>query len=627
MSKPSFRPETGSIPTNPGVYRFMDGNGRVIYVGKAKNLRARLTSYFGNHEKLHERTQRMVQTARDVTWTIVDSEYEALQLEFMWIKQYEPLFNVRFRDDKSYPYLAISMREEIPRAFVTRNRELRGVKYFGPYTQAWAIRETLDNLLKVFPVRSCSKTVYDNAKKNQRPCILAEIGKCSAPCVGRIEPSAHKAIAKSLGDFMNRGDSSYLRSMQEKMKLASDSQQYEYAAQLRDDITALEKVLEKSTVVLQDQTDADLFGLARDQLNAAVSFFIVRGGRIRGNKGFVMDLAEQMDDSEIVEQLIKDVYEEKPNIEPNSVPKEILIPTLPTNKEALEEWLTKKRGSKVSLRVPMRGDKKTLAHTAEANAKHTLGSYKSKRSVDFTTRADALAGIQKSLGLEVAPLRIECFDISHLGGTGAVGSMAVFEDGLSKKSQYRRFNVENFIDDTDAIYQVLSRRLKYLQQGAQESKFSYRPGLLLIDGGLPQVNAAARALKDSGIDDIAICGIAKRLEEVWLPGVDYPVILPRTSDELFLLQRIRDEAHRFAIEAQRKKRSRSIQSQLLEINGLGEKRAKQLLRRFGSATRLRSATAEEISDLPGIGKILGKQIREHLNKEPEDSTPISDESQ
>lgn len=627
MNKPSFRPETGSIPTNPGVYRFMDGNGRVIYVGKAKNLRSRLSSYFGNHSKLHERTQRMVETAKDVTWTIVDSEYEALQLEFMWIKQYEPLFNVRFRDDKSYPYLAISMKDEVPRAFVTRNRELKGVKYFGPYTQAWAIRETLDNLLKVFPVRSCSRSVYDNAKKNQRPCILAEIGKCSAPCVGRVEKPAHKSIAKALGDFMNRGDNSYLKSMQEKMRQASESQQYEYAAQLRDDINALEKVLEKSTVVMQDQTDADLFGLARDELNAAVSFFIVRGGRIRGNKGFVMDLAEDMQDEEIVEQLIKDVYEQKPNIEPNSVPKEILVPTLPTNIESLEQWLTDKRGSKVSLRIPQRGDKRTLSQTAEANAKHTLGNYKSKRSVDFTTRADALAGIQKSLGLEVAPLRIECFDISHLGGTGAVGSMVVFEDGLSKKAQYRRFNVENFVDDTDAIYQVLMRRLKYLQETVPDSKFSYKPGLLLIDGGLPQVNAAARALKDSGIDDIAACGIAKRLEEVWIPGVDYPVILPRTSDELFLLQRIRDEAHRFAIEAQRKKRSRNIQSQLLEINGLGEKRAKQLLRRFGSATRLRTATAEEISDLPGIGLELAKHIQTHLNNQPANSEKTAGENQ
>lgn len=622
MTIPSFRPQTSTIPTDPGVYRFMDGNGRVIYVGKAKNLRSRLTSYFRNQQKLHERTQRMVQTARDVTWTIVDSEYEALQLEFMWIKQYEPLFNVRFRDDKSYPYLAISMREEVPRAFVTRNRELKGVKYFGPYTQAWAIRETLDNLLKVFPVRSCSKSVFETAKKNARPCILAEISKCSAPCVDRIEKPAHKSIAKSLGDFMSRGDNSYLKSMQEKMKLASESQQYEYAAQLRDDINALEKVLEKSTVVLQDQTDADLFGLARDQLNAAVSFFIVRGGRIRGNKGFVMDLADQMEDAEIVEQLIKDVYEEKPNIEPNSVPKEILVPALPTNSEALEEWLSNKRGSRVKLRIPQRGDKRTLSQTAEANAKHTLGSYKSKRSVDFTTRADALAGIQKSLGLEVAPLRIECFDISHLGGTGAVGSMVVFEDGLSKKSQYRRFNVDNFVDDTDAIYQVLTRRLKYLKEGAEESKFSYRPGLLLIDGGLPQVNAAAKALVDSGIDDIAICGIAKRLEEVWIPGNQYPVILPRTSDELFLLQRIRDEAHRFAIEAQRKKRSKSIQSQLLDINGLGEKRAKQLLRRFGSATRLRNATAEEIGDVPGIGIELARQIREQLSKD----SAVSDET-
>lgn len=626
MTRPSFRPETGSIPINPGVYRFIDGNGRVIYVGKAKNLRARLSSYFGNQQKLHERTQRMVETARDVTWTIVDSEYEALQLEFMWIKQYEPLFNVRFRDDKSYPYLAISMRDEVPRAFVTRNRELRGVKYFGPYTQAWAIRETLDNLLKVFPVRSCSKTVFEAAKKNDRPCLLAEIGKCSAPCVNRIDKPAHKAIAKSLGDFMNRGDTSYLKSMHDKMRLASESQQYEYAAQLRDDIGALEKVLEKSTVVLQDQTDADLFGLARDQLNAAVSFFIVRGGRIRGNKGFVMDLADEMEDSEIVEQLLKDVYEEKPNIEPNSVPKEILVPALPTNQKGLEEWLREKRGSKVTVRIPMRGDKRTLSQTAEANAKHTLGSYKSKRSVDFTTRADALAGIQKSLGLEVAPLRIECFDISHLGGTGAVGSMAVFEDGLSKKAQYRRFNVENFTDDTDAIYQVLIRRLKYLHEGAVDSKFSYRPGLLLIDGGLPQVNAAARALADSGVGDIAICGIAKRLEEIWLPGVEYPVILPRNSDELFLLQRIRDEAHRFAIEAQRKKRSRNIQSQLLEINGLGEKRARQLLRRFGSAKRLREATVDEIGDVSGIGKELASQIHLQLNKEPANSEETGEES-
>lgn len=627
MTKPSFRPETSSIPTQPGVYRFMDANSRVIYVGKAKNLRARLTSYFGNQQKLHERTRRMVETAADVTWTIVDSEYEALQLEFMWIKQYDPLFNVRFRDDKSYPYLAISMREEIPRAFVTRNRELRGVKYFGPYTQAWAIRETLDNLLKVFPVRSCSKSVFDNAKKNSRPCILAEIGKCSAPCVGRIDQAAHKSIAKSLGDFMNRGDSSYLRSMQEKMALASQDQQYEYAAQLRDDIAALERVLEKSTVVLQDQTDADLFGLARDSLNAAVSFFIVRGGRIRGNKGFVIDLADELSDSEIVEQLIKDVYEEKPNIEPNSVPKEILVPELPTNKEALETWLSEKRGKKVTFRIPQRGDKRTLSQTALANAKHTLATYKSKRSVDFTTRADALAGIQKSLNLETAPLRIECYDISHLGGTGAVGSMVVFEDGLSKKGQYRRFNIDKFADDTDAIYQVLMRRLKYLGETQTENKFSYRPGLLLIDGGLPQVNAAKRALVDSGTEDIAVCGIAKRLEEVWVPGEDFPIILPRTSDELFLLQRIRDEAHRFAIEAQRKKRSKSIQSQLLSIPGLGDKRARQLLRRFGSATRLRQASAEEISDLPGIGVALAEEIHRHLNKSVQESAESESDNQ
>lgn len=614
MNPTSFRPATADIPKQPGVYRFLDVNKRVIYVGKAKNLRSRLTSYFGNFQKLHERTQRMLTMANDVTWTIVDSEYEALQLEFMWIKQYDPPFNVRFRDDKSYPYLAISVKEDVPRAFITRNRELRGVRYFGPYTQAWAIRETLDTLLKVYPVRSCSKSVFDTAKRNQRPCLLAEIGKCAAPCVERISKPDHKALAISLGDFMNSGSTDHITALETKMQLASNEQNYEYAAQLRDDIGALSKVLEKSRIVLQDQTDADLFGMARDELSAAVSYFIIRGGRIRGNKGFVIEIDSERDDENLIEQLLRDVYAPKPNIEPNSVPREILVPSLPANTKTLEFWLRELRGGPVDIKVPQRGDKASLGKTAAANASHALGVYKSKRSTDFTTRADALAGIQRALEMENAPLRIECFDISHLGGTGAVGSMVVFEDGLKKKDQFRRFNIENFRDDTDAIYQVLSRRLKYLQETASETKFSYRPGLLLIDGGLPQVNAARNALVDAGVGDIAICGIAKRLEEVWVPGKDYPVIFPRTSDELFMLQRIRDEAHRFAIEAQRKTRSRSIQSRLTEIPGLGDKRVKQLLRHFGSVTRLRKASVAEIESVAGISTPLAESIHTHLNE-------------
>lgn len=614
MNPTSFRPATGDIPTQPGVYRFLDVNKRVIYVGKAKNLRSRLTSYFGTFNKLHERTQRMLTMANDVTWTIVDSEYEALQLEFMWIKQYDPVFNVRFRDDKSYPYLAISVREDVPRAFITRNRELRGVRYFGPYTQAWAIRETLDTLLKVYPVRSCSKSIFDAAKRNKRACLLAEIGKCSAPCVERIAKPDHKALAIALGDFMGSGSTDHITALEGKMKLASAEQNYEYAGQLRDDIGALSKVLEKSRIVLQDQTDADLFGMARDELSAAVSYFIIRGGRIRGNKGFVIEIDSERDDENLIEQLLRDVYAPKPNVEPNSVPREILVPTLPANTKTLEFWLRELRGGPVDIKVPQRGDKASLGKTATTNASHALGVYKSKRSTDFTTRADALAGIQRSLEMETAPLRIECFDISHLGGTGAVGSMVVFEDGLKKTDQFRRFNIDNFRDDTDAIYQVLSRRLKYLQESAAETKFSYRPGLLLIDGGLPQVNAAKKALQDAGVGNIAICGIAKRLEEVWVPGKDFPVIFPRTSDELFMLQRIRDEAHRFAIEAQRKTRSRSIQSRLTEIPGLGDKRVKQLLRHFGSVARLRQASVAEIETVAGISSPLAVTIHAHLTE-------------
>ena len=614
----SFRPKTSEIPTEPGVYRWFDKNGRILYVGKAKNLRARLSSYFAPLDSLHERTRRMVTSASDVQWTIVKSEYEALQLEFHWIKEFSPPFNVRFKDDKSYPYLAISTGDLYPRAFITRNRDLSGLKYFGPYTNAWAIRETLDTLLKVYPVRSCSAGVFNRAKSSNRACLLADIGKCSAPCVERIDKASHKKIAIDFADFMGGGDTKHIESLRTRMQTASDEQHYERAAKLRDNIEALEAVLEKSTVVFNDQTDADLFAIADDELAAAVQMFRVRGGRIRGVRGWVVDKELERDLPELVEYVIQNVYSTGKPSSAAEIPKEIIVPATPLDLGVLQKWLTELRGSKVDIRVAQRGDKRALQETAMKNAQHALALYKTRRSTDFTARADALAGIQKALGLEDAPLRIECFDVSHLAGTDVVASMVVFEDGLAKKDQYRRFSIAETTDDTDSIYQVLMRRLKYLKAPetdleADPTKFSYRPNLLIVDGGQPQVSAAIRALADSGITDLAVCGIAKRLEEIWLPGESFPVILPRATDELFLLQRIRDEAHRFAITFQRAKRSSAIGSTLSEITGLGDKRVAALLKHFGSAKRLRLATVEEISEVAGIGRALAEQIAGVLN--------------
>ena len=614
----SFRPKTSEIPTEPGVYRWFDKNGRILYVGKAKNLRARLSSYFAPLDSLHSRTRRMVTSAADVQWTIVKTEYEALQLEFQWIKEFSPPFNIRFKDDKSYPYLAISSGDTYPRAYITRNRELPGHKYFGPYTNTWAIRETLDTLLKVYPVRSCSAGVFNRAKSTNRACLLADIGKCSAPCVERISKDDHRKLSNDFADFMGGGDNKHIESLKARMLVASEEQHYERAAKLRDNIEALEAVLEKSTVVFNDQTDADLFAIADDELAAAVQLFIVRGGRIRGVRGWVVDKELERDMQELVEYVIQNVYAASKRGTASEIPKEIIVPETSLDLSALQLWLSDLRGSKVDIRVARRGDKRALQETAMTNAQHALAVYKMRRSTDFTARADALAGIQRALSLSDAPLRIECFDVSHLAGTDVVASMVVFEDGLAKKDQYRRFAISETTDDTDSIYQVLMRRLKYLKAPetdaeADPTKFSYRPNLLIVDGGQPQVSAAMRALADSGITDLAVCGIAKRLEEVWLPGESFPVILPRATDELFLLQRIRDEAHRFAITFQRTKRSSAISSTLSEIAGLGDKRVSALLKHFGSAKRLRLATVDEIAEVAGIGKALAQQITASLN--------------
>jgi excinuclease ABC subunit C len=613
----SFRPKTSEIPTRPGVYRFYDSKRRILYVGKAKNLRARLQSYFAPLDSLHERTRRMVQSAVDVDWTIVKTEFEALQLEFTWIKEFNPPFNIRFKDDKSYPYLAVSMSDKVPRVFVTRNRELKGVKYFGPYTQAWALRQTLDTLLKAFPVRSCSSGVFATAKRSNRPCLLADIGKCSAPCVTRVTDQEHLDIAKELVNFMSGMDPEQVEILRAKMIQASESENFELAARLRDNIEALETVLEKSTVVFSDLTDADLFGIAHDELAATISLFSVRGGRIRGVRAWTMDKELDQSLDELVRQIILFAYSPVAGVEAPSIPKEVLVPSLPEDSIDLEQFLSALRGSAVSMRVPKRGDKAALAQTALENAEHALALYKTRRVSDFAARTEALNRLATALDLADAPLRIECYDISHLSGTDIVGSMVVFEDGLPKKAHYRQFNIDSAQDDTDAIFQVLTRRLKYLRdpETVDEGRFSYVPSLIVVDGGIGQVNAAARAIEASGVTGLAVCGLAKRLEEIWTPGNENPIILPRASEELFLLQRLRDESHRFALTASRRKRSSAISSSLLEIPGLGEKRVMALLKRFGSAKRLRIATLDEISDVAGIGTELASQILERLKLE------------
>jgi excinuclease ABC subunit C len=560
----------------------------------------------------------MVLTAADVDWTIVKTEFEALQLEYTWIKEFDPPFNIRFKDDKSYPYLAVSLSDKMPRVFVTRNRDLKGVKYFGPYTQAWALRQTVDTLLKVYPVRSCSSGVYKAAKRSNRPCLLADIGKCSAPCVDRVDQAEHLSIAKDLVSFMNGFDPGQLEILHERMEKASAAQNYELAARLRDNIGALETVMEKSTVVFSDLTDADVFGVAHDELAAAVALFSVRGGRIRGVRSWVLDKEIEQPLEELIRQIILFAYTAVDGVEAPSVPKEILVPALPGDSSDIEMFLEKSRGTAVSLRVPKRGDKKELATTALENAEHSLALYKTRRTADFTARSESLSALARALDLKEAPLRIECYDVSHLSGTNIVASMVVFEDGLAKKNQYRQFNIESAADDTDAIYQVLSRRLKYLRdpESLDEGKFSYLPSLIVVDGGPGQVAAGARAILESPVPQLALCGLAKRLEEVWLPNSDFPLILPRGSEELFLLQRIRDESHRFALTASRKRRSSSISSALIEIEGLGEKRVTALLRRFGSAKRLKLATQDEIADVSGIGTSLATVIVEHLKKLP-----------
>lgn len=705
MADPAtYRPRPGEIPDSPGVYRFRDNHGRVVYVGKAKSLRSRLNSYFQDLSALHPRTQQMVTTAASVEWTVVGTEVEALALEYSWIKEFDPRFNVKYRDDKSYPYLAVTLGEEYPRVQVMRGAKRPGTRYFGPYGHAWAIRETVDLLLRVFPVRTCSSGVFKRAAQSGRPCLLGYIDKCSAPCVGRISADDHRSLAEDFCDFMAGDTARFVRRLEKRMQAAAAELDFESAARLRDDIGALQRATEKNAVVLADGTDADVFALAGDDLEAAVQVFHVRGGRIRGQRGWIVEKVEDVTDAELVEHLLQQVYGEggAPQVPPSpsataarperavaatsAVPREVLVPVLPPDVAQVGDWLSGLRGARVDVRVPQRGDKRALADTVRRNAEQALVLHRTKRASDLTTRSQALREIQEALGLDSAPLRIECFDISTTQGTHQVGSMVVFEDGLARKSEYRQFVVRGeegggARDDTAAMHEVITRRFRrYLEDQArsgapdlgdaedataghpfvpvgasvadgrdggagrdvdgaapparrrrgprsgevsrevegQRGRFAYPPNLVVVDGGPPQVAAAARALAELGIEDVALCGLAKRLEEVWLPGEEYPVILQRSSEGLYLLQRVRDEAHRFAIRHHRARRSKGMTVSALDaVPGLGPSRTAALLQHFGSVARLKAATVEEVAGVKGMGPTTAKAVLTALGRDPE----------
>jgi excinuclease ABC subunit C len=640
----SYRPVPGTVPDAPGVYRFRDGTGRVIYVGKAKSLRSRINSYFA--DPLHPRTRQMVTTAEAVDWVTVGSEVEALQLEYNWIKEYDPRFNVKYRDDKSYPYLAVTLDEEYPRLQVMRGAKRKGVRYFGPYSHAWAIRETLDLLLRVFPARTCSAGVFRRAAQIGRPCLLGDIGKCSAPCVGRVDAAEHRRVVDDFCDFMAGRTDHMMRRLEREMHAASQELEFERAARLRDDLAAMRRALEKQTVVLPDGTDADVIAFADDPLEAAVQVFHVRGGRVRGQRGWVVERTEELSTGDLVHHFCRQVYGEAAD-----VPREVLVPELPSDAEALADWLFQRRGSQVRLRVPHRGDKKALLDTVARNAGEALTQHKLRRAGDLTARSQALEEIVGALGLDTAPLRIECYDASQIQGTDVVASMVVFEDGLPRKSEYRRFNVRaDGADDLAALSEVLRRRFaRYLEARVETGelgeetaadpdrpgidpatgkprKFAYPPQLVVVDGGQPQVNAAAAVLSELAITEVAVCGLAKRLEEVWLPGQRFPVILPRQSEGLYLLQRIRDEAHRFAITHHRQRRSKRMTASRLDaIPGLGEVRRKALLRRFGSVKRLSAASVDEIAQVPGVGRRTAEAIVSALSPEEPGDPVVSHE--
>ncbi|MGV0398482.1 excinuclease ABC subunit UvrC [Corynebacterium suicordis] len=681
----NYRPEPGTIPTEPGVYTFRDSHDRVIYVGKAKNLRARLSNYFQDLNQLHPRTRAMVTTANRVVWTVVSSELEALNLEYTWIKRFNPRFNVMYRDDKTYPMLAISVKEEVPRAFVYRGPRRKGIRYFGPYPKAWAIRDTLESLTRVFPIRTCTRVVYKRHAALGRPCLLGYIDRCSAPCVGKISADDHRALVDQFSSFLAGNTDAVTRRVRADMERAAEDLDFERAASYRDQLGAMDKAMEKQAVVFSDNTDADVIAVESDELEAAVQIFHVRGGRIHGQRGWVVE-REEITDAELTGQFLTQFYGDEAelaratesatagasstgvdrelasainpaaraelgdlvgDVQVTPVPREVLVEAVPDNVEELGEWLSDLRGSRVTIRTPLRGDKKSLMETAHNNAKQALAQHKLKRSGDLTTRSAALKELQDALWMDESPLRIECTDISHISGTDVVASLVVFEDGLPKKSDYRRYKIkeaagDGHSNDVASIAEVVRRRFKRhhedqvampmgddggeLLEGEEDlevvstKKFAYPPQLFIVDGGLPQVNAAQAVLDELGVTDVTLVGIAKRLEEIWVPGEEYPVIMPRTSDALYLVQYLRDEAHRFAITFHRQQRSnRMRRSALDDIPGLGPARRKQLVKSFGSVAKVKEASVEDLCELPGFGPSLAEKIYETLHQPPAQS--------
>ena len=616
----SYRPS--NLPTDPGVYRFFDKDEKVIYVGKAKNIKNRLNSYFGSN--LQIKTRKMVNTAVRVDWTLVKTEVEALQLEFTWIKQYSPDFNVQFKDDKSYPHLAIDLKSEFPRLFISRSKKIPGVRYFGPYSHAWALRSTFETLIKIYPIRTCSESNFQSAVRSKRQCLLGDIGKCAAPCVSWVSPDEHRKLANDLVNFLEKSPEDISTRIENEMNAASAAEEFEKAAKLRDQLEAVNKAFESTDRFLNENIDADVLAIHEEITHAALSQFIITAGRITGSRSWIVDRANLLEDEGIISAMLGKIYAD------NKPPSEILVDHLPEDSKVLEEWLSKQRGSNVALIEPQRGEKFDLIQTVKRNAHQSLIQYLSKRANDAAVSGSALAEIAEQLELAELPLRIECFDISNIQGTSMVASMVVFEDGQPKKSDYRRFSIsdEAGFDDTRAMHHVITRRFKrYLDekdidiaeatsQGGQRPKFAYPPQLVVVDGGKPQVNAAAKALQELGITDIALCGLAKRLEEVWLPNSSEPIIFPRHSEALYLLQKIRDEAHRFAINFHRSKRSKVMLESLLDgVAGLGEIRRKSLLTHFGSVTALKAATVEELAVVPGIGKKMAKTIIDQINSQ------------
>ena len=757
-SRDLFRPKTSDIPAKPGVYKWRDGEGRVIYVGKAKNLRNRLTNYFQPLYLLHPRTQTMVLTARSLEWTVVATELESLTLEYTWIKEFDPRFNVQFRDDKTYPYLAVSTGERVPRVWVTRSRKRRDTRYFGPYAKVWELRHSLDRLLRTFPVRTCTTNVFHKAQLTGRPCLLASIGKCSAPCVNQIEADEHRRLCEQLvGVMTGRLGRPYIAQLTRDMKEASAELEFEKAARLRDQIQMLETVVQQNAVVFDQDVDADVFGFASDELEASVHAFYVRAGSIRGERNWSVERVEDIADTDLMADLLVQVYsDEAGNDHPQSaaptapasggenaavpplagagtrsvtgggaatistsreaigstqtltatdaiaraqatrerntrqettgrvdllapiapVPREIIVPIEPSRRAELESWLTDQRGGTVTIRVASRGDKKQLMDRANENASQALQRSKMSRISDMGARTQAMNDVAKALGLNQAPLRIECYDISNtVGGAFQVASMVVFEDAIAKKSEYRRFSIrgkdgQGAVDDLSALYETLTRRFKHgniagdsgesidaeqraakaeqqqeqsvsdangtssttpaaitdassfadssevVQQNTNRHHFAYKPNLVVVDGGKPQVMAAAKALEDCGVDDVAVCGLAKRLEEVWVPDDDYPIILKRQSEGMYLLQRVRDESHRFAITYHRQQRRKgALRSALDEIPGIGESYQKRLLNHFGSVKAMRVASVEDFEQVKGVGHAKAEALYAALHDE------------